>query len=211
VAQRRFLLILITVSAIALIAFVVMSVRTWAENPGHRVARQGDAPSANGQATSVVLSLEEAETIAGEHVSLWASDAVLLRADLIWQPAAMLDGYDARLAGDWSFYYYSPAEESVMVVAVNNGVAFPAPAIEVRYSPTPLGSFPPPQDAVEAWRRFRAEGGGAFLNDNPDATMRLSLLNRDGVIWAGRAYTPEAGFELHLDANSGAVVEKGDL
>ncbi|MEJ5312611.1 MAG: hypothetical protein WHX52_22835 [Anaerolineae bacterium] len=175
----------------------------FAPQPSQAMSAVDAATLWTGTAQPVVLA--EAEMRARHIAHAWAGDATLSRVEATWRPVGEWTRDELPPAG-WSFYYYSPAQSAVMAVAVKEDKVLSTPATNVFNKPATLEGFPPTQDASVAWLTFRAAGGERFLKEHPGAAVQIRLQKVDGrLAWFVLAFTPEARFQVRIDAETGQL------
>jgi len=208
-AKKRWWYVLIAVQVLFLaLAGAILFTRGGLERQ-----RPAQLPTTAGGATTVwtgespPVALADAEALAGTAARAWAADAILARVEATWRPTGEWM-YIESLPVSWSFSYYSSAKRAVMPVAVSGEKVLTTAQLALPGPLTPLASFPPAQDVDVAWLTFRAAGGERFLQEHSGAAVQLRLQMADGrPTWFVLAFTPEAHFQVNVDAETGLLAQ----
>jgi len=148
------------------------------------------APTAQAQ-----IELWDAYEQAREAVLAQAQDAQLVSASTQWQAVSeqtLVDG-----VANWSFVFYSPANEHSLDVVVNTEKTQVVKQTQVWVAPSPLVSGAWQAGPREPLLVFLAYGGRTFLTEHPQATVDLHLASStgdndgEGAVWSVVVLDPQ--------------------
>ena len=151
------------------------------------------------------VSLRDASARAQARASEWSLDAAPVRVEAAW----VLEGEWAAVRTPpvaWSFIFYSPSAQSVVVVVIDDELTLWVPPAEIPAAPTLLRELPPVHGVESAWLSFRAAGGDAFLASHPQSQITFRLQQRaDNLLWTVSAFDEGEYIDTKIDAQSGVV------
>jgi hypothetical protein len=156
------------------------------------------------------VSLEDAGTRAATRARTWATDAALVRVEGAWY---VTPGWERVMVPPvaWSFYFYSPAERSMVAVVIDDDVLLWVPPFELQVEPRSLTGYPPSYGAYNAWLTFRAAGADLFLRQHPEAQVHFRLQDGPGgPAWSVSAFDEGEYIRVTIDPHSGLVLPQED-
>ena len=117
------------------------------------------------------VTARQAFPAAARVATQWQGDAQLISASAQWlQPTAQRSGKSI----DWSFQFFSPSVEQVIIVSVYDGTA--SQVTNFYTSPIPTFSGDDwPIDSDVAWQTWLDSGGRDMLSRHPDTTLAMTL------------------------------------
>jgi len=157
------------------------------------------------------ITLEEAVQQAAPRALAWADDARLVKVTASWRPSAAGVQIETPPVA-WVLLYYSPTKRAIAAAHVHGESFSWGRSRRMDVAVEALTPFPPPHGIRVAWLGFLAAGGDDFLNMHPEATVQFSLRRKAQLSWNVLAFTPQARFEVDVDAETGLakMVEEED-
>ena len=141
----------------------------------------------------------------------WQNDAQLLTANATWP---IINRLDMLLEGreQWEFMFYSPSQQSGIIVAVVEGVVTASEPYPISQPLQPLGVVGWRINSETAVQIFLANGGQQFFTSEPFVSffMSLSTTNDNGRIeWLVAAVSQQTSksITMRLDATSGDILD----
>jgi hypothetical protein len=117
------------------------------------------------------VTARQAFPAAAKVATQWQADAQLISASAQWlQPTAQRSGKSI----DWSFQFFSPSVQQVVIVSVFDGTASEVTSFYT--SPTPTFSGDDwLVDSDVVWQTWLDSGGRSMLSRHPDTTLAMTL------------------------------------